>query len=225
MRKAILLLFVFFTVSSVVGQSFISKPDYKKIEKNIKDKKSNLYFESLMNRFKNADSTMTLDEKQHLYYGFTFTKDYNPYDRSGILDTIFSKLNEPDTTKINYSDVLHLCNQHVAKSPFDLRIYNAMLYLNEKLDDKANFEKAAVKLRSVVDAIMQSGDGKTKETAYYVIYVTHEYDMISILGYEFGGEQRLIEHYDYLKLKENPSKIPGFYFDITPSLEYLNKKF
>jgi len=136
--------------SSVSAQSFISKPDYKKIEKNIKDKKSTFYYEKLMRRFIASDSSMTLDEKQHLYYGYVFSDDYNPYSTNDGINFIYEKLNQSDSTKIDYKDVL---------------------------------------------------------------------------GLQYGGEQSLIDHYDFLKLKENKFELKGLYFDITPCLQSLDKKF
>ena len=70
---------------------------------------------------------------------------------------------------------------------------------------------------------LSSGDGLTKETAYYVINTTDEYNLISILGFEFGGEQSLIEHYDRLTLAENDYNIEAFYFDVSPCLNSLSK--
>jgi hypothetical protein len=37
--------------------------------------------------------------------------------------------------------------------------------------------------------------------------VQREYSILNYLGYDFGGEQSLIEHYDYLKLNKNEDHI------------------
>ena len=68
MKKLILVFFFFLTSLSYSQDWNFEKPNYNKIEKNIKIKNSNLFYESLLDRFQNADSTMTLEEKRHLYY-------------------------------------------------------------------------------------------------------------------------------------------------------------
>ncbi|WP_333878320.1 DUF4919 domain-containing protein, partial [Flavobacterium sp.] len=56
--------------------------------------------------------------------------------------------------------------------------------------------------------------------------VSHEYDMISVLGMEFGGSQSLVEGtYDYLTLKENSYGLKGFYFDISASMNKMSEMF
>ena len=64
-----------------------------------------------------------------------------------------------------------------------------------------------------------------KKEAFYVIYTSHEYDLLNILGFQFGGSQSLIEHYDYLTLAENEAKIEGLYFDVSPCLNSMSKMF
>jgi hypothetical protein len=78
----LLLCFFAFSLSAFAQQEIIGKPNYKKIKKSIQKKSSEFYYPVLMERFKNGDSTMTIDEKRHLYYGFTFEDSYSPYSRS-----------------------------------------------------------------------------------------------------------------------------------------------
>ncbi len=199
------------------------KPDYKIIEKEISKEKSEFYYPKLLSRYINSDSTMTLKEKRYLYYGYSFQEAYSPYGTSNFSDSLsvlFKKeqlLNKEDLNKmIKFSDSV------LVEYPFDLRAMNYQLYAFKKLGKKSEFDKKINQIRIIIDAILSSGDGLKMETAFYVIYISHEYDLLDILGFEFGGEQSLIEHYDYLKLAKNPQKIDGFYFDISPSLNSLN---
>lgn len=60
-----------------------------------------------------------------------------------------------------------------------------------------------------------------KKTAFNIIYSSHEYAVLNILGFKFGGQQSLIEHYDFLKVNKNKYNIEGCYFDISPILKSL----
>jgi len=66
-----------------------------------------------------------------------------------------------------------------------------------------------------VQVILASGDGMSETTAFHVLNVSHEYDILNILGYEFSGNQKLTEgKCDYLSLKDNNDQVHGLYFDV-----------
>ena len=78
MRTILLLLFILLSFASFAQDWEFERPDYKKIETNIKNDKSNLLYDLLMAKFQEGDSTMSLEEKRHLYYGYTFQKNITP---------------------------------------------------------------------------------------------------------------------------------------------------
>ncbi|WP_452223776.1 DUF4919 domain-containing protein [Lacinutrix chionoecetis] len=200
-------------------------PDYKKIEKTISKKKSDLFYKKLMKRFLDADSTMSLVEKRHLYYGFTFNEKYSPYSRSEFTDSLRTILNKPKLEETDFKNIIKFSNEIFKENPFDIRTYNYVMYAYDELGNKPELEKAIIKVNMIVDALLSSGDGISKKTAFYVIYTTHEYDLISILGFKFGGMQSLIEHYDRLTLAENEYGFESFYFDVSPCLNSMSKMF
>ena len=227
MKTINLLLFIIILSSaSVFSQNFnTEKPDYKEIEKEISNENSDFYYPKLMQKYLDSDTTMTLDEKRDLYYGYSFQKKYSPYGFSNFNDsvkTLFQKdkLNENELiTLIKFSDSI------LVENPFDLRALNHKAYAFKKLENRIDYDKTINQMRIIFSALISSGDGLTKETAYYVISVSHEYDLLNILGFEFGDSQSLIEHYDYLKLAKNSNKIKGLYFDVSPCLNSLDSMF
>ncbi|PVW14261.1 DUF4919 domain-containing protein [Marixanthomonas spongiae] len=223
MKKIILVSFILISFLSYSQDWDFEKPNYKKIEKNIKNKKSNLFYESLMNRFQNADSTMTLEEKRHLYYGYTFDENYSPYSRSDYGDSLRVVLQKEKLDSLDLIKVVNFTDKMLLDNPFDLNAINYQLYSLEQMGDKTTFNKKVTQLRIIVDALMSSGNGKSKKEAFYVIYTSHEYDLLSILGFQFGGSQSLIEHYDYLTLAKNEAKLEGLYFDVSPCLNSMSK--
>ena len=225
MKKLLTSIIILFFIGQVsYSQDWdFEKPDYSKIEKNIKDKKSNLYYESLMNRFSKADSTLSLNEKRHLYYGYTFQESYSPYGRSTYEDSLRNVLQEENLAHVDFEKIIAFGDKILRSNPFNLDALNYQLFAFEQTKDQEAFQKKLTQLRTIVDVLMSSGNGKTKEDAFYVIDTSHEYNLLSILGFQFGGSQHLIEHYDYLSVAENNQDIEGFYFDVTPCLNSILK--
>jgi hypothetical protein len=222
LKKHFLFITVLFLSFGFQAQEDFKKPDYKKIEKAVKKKNSHLYYPELMKRFLEADSTMTLEERRHLYYGFIFQDAYNPYDRSPYSDSLNVLMRKKGPlSNDDQSELVRFADSVLAFNPFDLRTIFIQTLAYEVLGDNEKYDKNIVKLGTIINAIMSSGNGLKPETAYYVIYVNNEYDLLSFLGYKFGGKKQLIDHYDYLTLKDNPDNIKGLYFDISPSLNWL----
>jgi hypothetical protein len=92
-------------------------------------------------------------------------------------------------------------------------------------EEKAGFHKAVV--QGLLRSIMDSGDGKSAETAYVVISVHEEYIVLQVLGLRPGGQSVLHKDghsYDLLE----PSDAEGnstvkLYFNVDiPFKHYLN---
>ena len=201
------------------------KPNYKKIEKNIKKKRSNLYYKTLMSRYMSADTTMTLEEKRHLYYGYSFHKNYSPYSSSDYSDSLNDVLDKEEFNNVDQQKIIKFSDYILKENPFDLSAINHQLFALEQTGNKEEFNKKLIQFKIVLDALMSSGNGLNKNDAFYVIFTSHEYHLLSILGLEFGGEQNLIEDYDYLKVAPNEFNIEGLYFEISPCLGSLMDMF
>ena len=224
--KRILFLVLFLQWLSFFGQEKkFEAPDYKKIQTAIKEQKSQLHYAKLMAKFNASDYTMTLEEKRHLYYGYTFQENYSPYSHSIYSDSLRLVLKKETISTEDQEKTIRLSDLILSENPFDLRTINYKLYCLKLLNRKDEFKKSIIKMNIIMDALMSSGDGVTKKTAIYVINTSNEYDLLNLIGFEFGGEQSLIEHYDYLKLAKNKYNIDGLYFDVSPCLNHLSKKF
>ena len=227
MIKKQLLVITILLVSTIAFSQNIKfkKPNYKKIEKEISKEKSDYYYPKLLKKYMTSDTTMTLKEKRYLYYGYSFQDSYSPYGHSDFNDSLRMVLNKKKHNNEELLKIIKLSDSVLVENPFDLRAINYQLYAYDKLGKKIEFDKKINQMRIIVDALLSSGDGLKKKTAFYVIYISHEYDLLNILGFEFGGEQSLIEHYDYLKVAKNSQNIKGFYFDISPCLNSMNDMF
>lgn len=225
MKKIQFLLFLFLiSYSSFSQENTLEIPNYKLIEKNIKDKKSDFYYPKLMARYELSDTTMTLEQKRHLYYGYTFQPKYDPYKQSEASEKLSKVINKEILSPEDLVEIIKLSNQALKENPLDIRSLNYKLYSLEQQQKTDELQKNLIKLEIIVDALVSSGDGISKETAFYVIDTTHEYDLLAMFGFRYAGEQSLIEHYDYLTVAKNDDNIKGLYFDVSPCLNFLEKK-
>jgi tetratricopeptide (TPR) repeat protein len=201
-----------------------NKPNFAEIEKTIKDKDSPFFYTKLIERYTNNDTALTTEEYRYLYYGFSFKDGYSPYGKSALNDELRKNISEKNTEKI-----IELEKKILAEFPFNLRDLNT---LTNALDKKGDKEQAGLyykKLLGVAKAIMSTGNGFTDSTAMYVISVDQEYDMISLLGYKFGGSQTLINNkfgsMDKMKLEKNDANIEAIYFNVDRLFASMQKMF
>lgn len=203
----------------------LQAPNYIEIEKNCKHPNSFYHFDKLFKKYQDGDSTMSIEEKRHLYYGFQFTDKYSPYGSRKFSDSLRKVFDQEGFTDAHAILAIRYCDSILDNDPFDLKTLNTAINLYKK---QGNFEKKALtrtKLNILLDAILSSGDGLTDSTAIYIIAVSHEYFIIKVLGFKAGGMQRLVGKNDYLKLEENNDKIAGLYFDVTASFGSMSRMF
>lgn len=226
MRKIVLFIILMFCFGLSFAQNTdIKKPNYDQIKKNITQKNSNLYYPKLVEKFNKVDTTMTLEEKRHLYYGFIHQENYSPYTRSGFTDSLRITLKKKNYSTKDLKNIVKYSDSLLIHNPFSLKAINYKIYAEKQLKDSIGHLNDYTKMRIITDAMLSSGDGHTKETAFFVISPTHEHSLLTLLGYKFGGKQNLIDHYDYLILKENEYGVEGLYFDISASLDHMNSLF
>ncbi|MBD0830612.1 DUF4919 domain-containing protein [Aestuariibaculum sediminum] len=201
------------------------KPNYKQIKRNIANEKSNLFYDILMQKYKNSDSTLNLNEKRHLYYGYTFQDTYSAYAISDYEDSLNVHFKNESHNPFVLQEIIRVSDSILKEKPFSLQTLNAQLYAFDKLGDQENFNKKITQAKIIFDALLSSGNGHSKQDAFYVIYTSHEYILLNYLGYQFGGQQSLIEHYDFLTIKNPTEELEGLYFDVSPCLNSLNSLF
>lgn len=223
----LVLLMILLPILAIAQPSGFVKPDYKEIEKAIANKESAYYYPPLLKRYKANDTTLKKDEYKYLYYGNHF------YDNAiGIGtgdDTVTTNrlrvLDNKDTLSIEeHKERITLYKKSLDKNPFSMedmdQIYMSARYINDSVNTKIYLHK----LRKLVSVIMSTGDGKTDETGLHVLAVPDEYFMLKVLGYRFGGSQKLTPHpCDYLTVKSNKDNVQGVYFDVTQMMASLEK--
>jgi tetratricopeptide (TPR) repeat protein len=227
LKKIFLNLFISVFALSCFAQTELTssnKPNFKEIEKSIKDKTSPFFYAKLMERYTNNDTALSIEEYHYLYYGFSFKDSYSPYGKSALNEELRKQISEKNTEKI-----IELEKKILAEFPFNLRDLNTLTNALDKKGDKEQADLYYKKLLGVAKAIMATGNGLTDSTAMYVISVDHEYDMISLLGYQFGGGQSLISNksgsMDKMKIQKNDNNIDALYFNVDRLFASMDKLF
>lgn len=201
-----------------------SKPDFKEIEKTIKDKTSPFYYPDLFKRYTDNDTTLTTEAYRYLYYGFSFQKNYSAYGRSAFNDELKKAIEDKETDKI-----IELEKRVLKEFPFNLRNLNTLTAVLDNKGDSIQAYAYYKKLLGVANAIMSTGDGTTDSTAMFVISVDHEYDMIGLLGFQMGGGQALIsrhgEQMDKMTLAKNDEDIKYLFFNVDRLFASMMKLF
>ena len=198
-------------------------PDYGSIKKEIADTNSKYFYPKLLERYNSLDTTFTLNEFRRFYYGFVFQTNYQPYWTSPYQKELEKYYKTSRIDPKDYDAIIDLAAKSVKSFPFDIDNLYALSYLFHLKSDEATAKKYKTLAHLIFQTILSSGDGRTEESAFHVISVTHEYRVLQAFGYT-SEQQSLIQGKsgacDYLELADNNEKVKGIYFNV----EQLFKK-
>lgn len=216
MKKRIILITLLISAVNLYSQNFdYKKPDYTQIEKIIQDEYSEFYYPKLMERYRNSDTTLTIQDYRILYYGFMFQDAYSPYGTSDYVDSVRQVFSKDSLQPDDFKTVIRFQKKILEEHPFNLRDLNTLTFAYYQIGDTISTALIYFKLDKIIEAILSTGDGETEYSGWHVISVSHEYDLLNILGFEFGGMQTLTNNQcDFLKVNDNEYGIQGLYFDV-----------
>ncbi|MNU43491.1 hypothetical protein D3C71_322800 [compost metagenome] len=211
--------FLFFSLIFISNFSFSQQkeyeaPNYKVIQKNIENKDSEFYYPKLIDKLKANDTLITNDQYKHLYFGYTFQKEYHPYKISENEKNLNSYFQKKDLKKADYTEIIKISNAALKEFPINLRVMNFLAYIYHLDGNEAMANKVSRNFYGLFGAIFSSGDGRECTTGFHVITVNHEYVVMNILQLEIAS-QGLSGDCDYISLEKDKYKLPGVYFNIT----------
>lgn len=168
---------------------------------------------------------MTVEDYRHLYYGYVFQEDYNPFRMSEFsekLEHLYDKKEFSREESVQIRDNARLAlNDNI----FDLRQMMFCIFAFKEIGKDNLARIYQFRLNHIVAAIMSSGQG-TQEHPWVVTSVEHEYNIINFLGYVATSHEEIEGNIDYIRVNKKDSRSPeGFYFDVSKIMEVANKKF
>jgi len=196
------------------------KPDYQKIQSVTGKQSSEYYYPQLFERYRQHDTTLNHKDYRMLYYGYLFHPEYSPDTRSEYRDSLKSIYDQQKLNAKDFRKIIEYEKQILELHPFSMRDLNTLAYCYSQTGKQEKSRKVDYKLNLIIETILSSGDGLEEESAWHVINVSHEYDLLDVLGMQVDNEQHLRkEGYDYLKIEDNKYGISGFYFNVGKLLE------
>lgn len=242
MKRQLLLVFFVLTTLLALSSCSISKtsvsrstqvdqnnmvsntPDYQKIKKAIQAEDSEFYYPELLRRFQAADTTLSLEQVRHFYYGAAMRPEYNPYQFD------LSKELKEALEKNDLQQAASIIDKQLTKTPTNLRFYLQKTMVNSSLygEESKEAEDAFSQFNMLLSAILSSGNGKSTESAIYVTNIADEYGILSFLGLTLTMQSLIREKgqsYDRLELKNNELGLKTLYFNTTIMQKAFEKQF
>lgn len=211
MKKTIFLSFLSLFIYTIYGQEVKVDLDLIKKVAITED------YQSLMKRYQNNDTTLTLQDYTNLYYGQAFQKTYNGYSSHDSL-SVLKKILNVQKDSLNIQRASSCINKILIESPFEIQLMLTAAYLAEKTNQPDKAKKWIYKYNMLIKTLLNSGIGKTHETAIMVIKVSDEYAFTNAIGLQVTSQALVNKNnkaYDLLKVANNNLGVTELYFDIS----------
>jgi hypothetical protein len=217
MKRILVSIILLLSLSSAYAQkSNFSVPDYKKIGKAIAKKSSSAYYPVLMERLKANDTTLTPREYHLLYFGYVLQPGYAPEKVKSAQDSLLALMNREVLEEREYIRIIELASSTLNEYPFEISILDPLIYALRMEGKNELAAKLEFRFGRIIETIFNSGNGLTKETAFHVVSISHQKDMLRALGFGFGGQQMMAgSKISYLKVAKNDFGIDGMYFNVS----------
>lgn len=205
------------------------KPDMEAIKAAVNDPASKYYYPKLMKLFETRDTAMTHDQFRHLYLGYLFQEDYNPYRRSEYSSKVEELYYRDKHTHAECDTIIQYAELSLKDDPFDLRQMSFLIYAyrEKQKNNLANIWQ--YKLNHILEAIVSTGTGLDEENAWIVINPQHEYNLLNFQDYIVKSHEDRPPYYDYITVEsaspDKKSPASGFYFNILYMLQEYYRKF
>ena len=178
-----------------------------------------------MEEYQRNDTLMKLDKFRHLYFGYMFQEDYNPYRPKAFEPDAENLINRREWTRGECDSVIKYSEKALENNPFDLR---HMMNLISALKTKGKRNLAKIwqyKLDFILMAIVSSGTGMDEENAWVVISPEHEYVLLNAMGLVAEKHIFFEPYYELISAKKPDGSTATYYFNIATILEEYYRKY
>jgi len=204
-------------------------PDLEQIRRDVNDPSSPFYYPKLMGRYQQNETVMNLNDYRHLYYGYLFQEDFNPYRHNEASTKNESLYYKNSHTRAELDSIISYAETALDDNPFDLSQMNFLIYA---LRARGKVNRANIwqyRLNHLIQAIISSGTGADAEHAWYVINPRHEYDIVNFQNAVVKGQHYEEPYFDLIEVEKKGAKgkvsTETYYFNIKNLLEEYYRKF
>ena len=181
-------------------KTFNYKKDFKSILTNSQDQESNLYYEKLLKRFQDNDSSLTNYETLALMIGYTENPKYKPMEDMEKEVEIFDHNNDNQ-----FSEAIEKSKSYLQGHPVSLLVLREISYAYSKIskvyekdmvfDSAIYFNGLSSYYMSLNDRIMEamifSGKGRTPENPIFSLGLADGEHFIPNVGYQIEKKNTL----------------------------------
>ena len=179
-------------------------------------------YQSLLKRVMSFDRTVDF---KALRLSYAETQDYNPYgDDKAKKAEMFEALRNKQYEKAVSSAQAILEKKFV---DIEAHFVSSIAFREMKNAGRYNFHHFVT--GGLIDSILDSGDGKTPETAFVIIETGEEYALLGIIGFEVVRQSLIKSNghsYDKMETKHRKTgETAIFFFNVDIPFNWLNKQF
>jgi hypothetical protein len=195
-------------VAAVVGAKAL---DLTAIEVDVRLHPDN--YRQLLERFENADTTLTTVELATVYYGYSVTPDYDPRETFTEVEDAYDEG--------NYQLAEQLSVDALKYNPVSLNLNVLALAAADHLSDRGGYgaaiEKYGLRCDLIATAILESGRGTSASSPFHVIASADMSRVLrNILGIERIVDRTKVGNIDAIKVTfPNSDRQHILYFDNT----------
>ncbi len=217
-RLLTLLLVCFITSNLIFSQSKIRKPDFFKIQTEVKNSASDYYLPKLLSRYKKMDTSMSAEEILYLYYGYRMVNNYAPLS----YDVKLAKIKQLNSNKTSNNEAIKICDAELEKDIFDMDFLNTKsISYYELKHDKELSEKQFNFYYNFCKAIHKTGTGLSADSPIYIINTNHIGFLANLIGYKLNGFNKIKGNILIVGLEKNSFGTADLFFDISLTKEYM----
>ena len=213
MKRILILLLALLPIATMAQRV----PDNEAILARTIDNSTPYYYPRLMERYIHGDTTLTLDEYHHLYYGFAFADNYRPLEndpaRIDVLE-VFVATETPDSTQL--LQLVEAAERLMHSDPFSPQNLNILTFAYGKLGNRYMERVCYDRFTKVMQTIESSGTGRREDSPWHVLTFQHAADFTAWRGGEINNRQVRSRSVEYIQLRvKDADGNRGYYFDFS----------
>lgn len=198
-------------------------PDNEQIQSAVVSPSSEFYYPKLMLRYDAGDTTLTLTDYHHLYYGYAWQDSYRPLDPIPAEDDLLMALDmyrekmrginelKPDT--LSAFQIIAAGRQVMKADPFSPKNLNFLIFAYQMIGDTVNARINSDRYYKVMETIRTSGTGLKEDSPWHVLKSGHAVDVMNSLEMPVRKRTLKTRTVEYMDSETVRAGIRGYYFD------------